>query len=1109
MTTLPENAFVFLDPRGKRWPRLRLVLVVSSLLVLLAAVLFVRTLFITPALALPRTVLEMKARLHMLAESALPPASPPLWLRFTKPGSKAVSAGQPDGDDTAPVRLAFVVDWDQASLASAAAHAGEITHLCPEYLSLGDGEGRILQEPRPRVLDLAQDRELAVLPLLTNLLGNAWQPEAVEGLAAGPVAAQERFVADLAERLQEIAAAGVLVEWGQLDPAYRAAITGLLARMAQGLHEEGLELWLNVPVGLELKALDLEALAPVVDRFVARLHDENGEEDLAGPIASRAWLEGWLDTLLGYGRPGQWVIALGAYGYDWIDGQARPEPLSFAEVMTRAGRAGVVGCDSDDASGTPHFSYDDSGVSHTVWFLDAATMLSQARAALARQVGGLAITRLGTEDPGIWPALGLAARSALAPEDLAGLADLTADGPVAHLGSGEFLRLEENPANGRRALSLAADGWVIAHYQRFPSYRTVLHQGQGRPDEVAISFDDGPDPRYTPAILDLLAARGVKAAFFLLGNKMEEHPELVRRIVAEGHEVGLHTYSHPDLAEVSGERAELELNASQRLLESLTGRSTILFRPPYHAAPRPMTGTELAPIRLAQALGYLTVMSSIDTEDWTRPGVEAMVTAVKRQRGWGQIILLHDAGGDREQTVAALPAILDYLQERGDRVVSLATLLGQPAATVMPPVPAGEDLLARLVTGTGFAVLRLAGELFWAFMVVATGLVVLRTGIVCALAVRHWRRQRAAPPPPSAFQPPVSVLMAAYNEEKVIGRTLAALLATDYPGDLEVIVVDDGSGDRTGEVVQEWQQRDPRIRLLTQSNQGKARALRHGLAAARHEIVVTLDADTQFAAQTIRQLVQPLADARVAAVSGHARVGNPTSFISRCQDLEYLCGFNLDRRAFQEWNCVTVVPGAVGALRRAAVLAAGGISPDTLAEDTDLTLTLHRHGQRIAYVPEALAWTEAPLAIGALACQRFRWAFGVLQCLWKHRDLVFHPRAGALGWFALPGIWFFQILLVAVGPVADVLLLGCLLTGAGGSIYLYFLVFLAMDLILAALACFLEGEPLARAWRMVPMRLVYRPLLAWVVWRAVLRAVQGVWVGGGKLERTATVTARA
>ena len=417
--------------------------------------------------------------------------------------------------------------------------------------------------------------------------------------------------------------------------------------------------------------------------------------------------------------------------------------------------------------------------------------------------------------------------------------------------------------------------------------------------------------------------------------------------------------------------------------------------------------------------------------------------------------------------------------------------------------------MARLASLLGFRTLHALLGFLWSFMIVATALIVVRTLLIIALALRQRRLRRverrvheeAALPPV-----PVSVVIAAYNEEKVIAATLRSVLDTDYPGEVEVVVVNDGSKDGTGRVVEELARAEPRLRYVAQPNAGKSEALRHGVELARHGLLVFLDADTLFQRDTIRNLVAPFDDPKVGAVSGHARVGNLRSFIARCQSLEYICGFNLDRRAYDLWNCITVAPGAISALRRDALREAGGFLPDTLAEDTDLTLTLHRRGYRVRYIAGAVAWTEAPETIGALAKQRFRWCYGTMQCLWKHRDMLFNPRFGALGFFSLPSIWFFQIILVALTPMVDLLLLGSILLGDGAAVVPYFLVFLVLDQFLAVLACLLEGEPLAKSWIMIPMRLIYRPLLSWVVWKSIISAARGVLVGWGKLERTASVT---
>ena len=695
----------------------------------------------------------------------------------------------------------------------------------------------------------------------------------------------------------------------------------------------------------------------------------------------------------------------------------------------------------------------------------------------------------------------------------------------------------------------------------------------------------------------------------MVGKNAEDYPDLVRRVVAEGHEIGNHTYYHTNLAACPDWQTRTELNATQRLLEDLTGRSTTFFRPPYNADSRPNDLLGLNPLDIAQQLDYLTVLEDIDPEDWAKPGADVILERVKTLRRQGSIILLHDAGGDRAQTVEALPRIIDYLRARGDTIVPVSRLLNLTRDDVNPPLTADDQTVSRWASNAVFRGAHVVVGFLWAFMTVATVLVAARTALVVWLALRQRRATTGTPdarqgvrsrgkgsrhaanavvnanappgrvengisnvaepvvnvangvysdangvypvangvrsvsnelvsvdapsgdvanvvysvenprgnpaepianvdnPPGSVSAAPVSVVIAAFNEGKVIANTLASVLLTDYPGAIEIIVVDDGSRDDTAAVVTAFAEHEPRVRLLRQPNGGKSVALAHGVAHARHEFLVFLDADTHFDRRTLGALVAPFASPKVGAVSGHAKVGNRRTFIARCQALEYLCGFNLDRRAYDLWNCITVAPGAISALRRRALEGAGGFNPDTLAEDTDLTLTLHKRGWRIRYAADAVAYTEAPETVRTLAKQRFRWCYGTMQCLWKHRDMLFNPRFRALGLFSLPGVWFFQIALVALTPVVDGILLGALFAGNARIVLPYVLAFLLLDQLIAVLACALEGEPLRRSWLMVPMRLIYRPLLSWVVWKSIVTAARGVLVGWGKLERTASVSA--
>ena len=1112
----PETVtpFVFSDPAGKRWPRLRLILLIAGVLCFLGTVLFVQTLFVTPQMSMPFSLRQLKGQLKALQKENPAGHISPTSLLWQKFGAARQAAKKLGGSAPAPppkprkkspnneVRLAFYTNGDPYSYASLEQHAAQITHVCPEWMTVINGLGDVQIDADPRLPKLAASKGIALMPLLTNLIGDNWQPEAIENLAHGPRDRQERFIGKVIAILRDAKATGVVVDWEQIDPAYKKDITGFIDKFADALHDDNKELWLCVQPGQELDYIDFESLADNVDRFVAMLFDETSDTDPPGPLGSRSWFEGWLHVLLEDSDTKQWIIALGSYGYDWTIGGKKAELITFPEAMTRANNAEVESAEAVAPGYNPYFYFEDGDKEHGVWFLDVVTFLNELREVRDQKAGGFALYRLGTEDPAIWNALNVPRNFKLDNQTRQSLELLRATDTITDVGDGEIVSVDESRTDGMRNLTVDRDGYLSAKYVKFPEFPTLYHQGAGGEHQVAFTFDDGPSPDWTPKILNILKAANVKAAFFLVGANAERYPGLVRRIVEEGHEIGNHTYYHPNLALCWPEHIRLELNATQLLLETITGRATTLFRPPYAADTSPSQLRELTPLQIAQDLNYLVVLESIDPQDWAKPGADVILQRVKQQRRDGSIILLHDAGGDRSQTVSALPRILDWLHTRGDSVVPLSTLLGTTRDAVMPPLQQGGQSLTRLVSSIGFRIYHGIEEFLWAFMIVATALVVIRTLIVIWLAYGFRRGPKAD------FAEPISVVMAAYNEGKVIAETLRALLGTDYKGEIEVIVVNDGSRDETSAEVERVAHVDPRVRLLQQENLGKARALQRGLAAVHHGIVVFIDADTQCQHDTLPRLLEPFADERIGAVSGHAKVGNLRTFIARCQALEYTCGFNLDRRAYNRWNCVTVVPGAISAIRKDAIDEAGGLSLQTLAEDTDLTLSLHKHRQRIVYVPDAIAWTEAPESVRTLARQRFRWAYGTLQCLWKHRDMVFNWNYRALGWFSLPSIWFFQIVLVAVTPMVDLFLLASLPFGAWRAVMPFVITFLSMDVILATLACILEREPILRAWRILPMRLIYRPMLSYCIWKAILRAVKGAWVSWGKLERTASVPVR-
>jgi cellulose synthase/poly-beta-1,6-N-acetylglucosamine synthase-like glycosyltransferase/peptidoglycan/xylan/chitin deacetylase (PgdA/CDA1 family)/spore germination protein YaaH len=1095
---LKDEKFIFHDAHGRRWTRFKIFAFCGSSLALLASILFVGSLFVAPPIAPPNSFSAMKSQISNYERRGRAPQltiSDRILSRLLAEKAPAMKAS------TAPVssdgvRAGFFADWDEAAFRSLEKNGSVLTHLCPEWLTYKNSEVGIQDDP---AVDMERIREVfhsKLMPVLSNLDGSRRVPESVEWLAHAGTREQKAFIDDLASRLQEVDAAGVVIDWEEVDAGEEGELSALVAAIALGLKAKGLETWLCVTMDSAFSNWDYDVLSPKVESFVAFLHDENGENDAPGPIASQDWVEGWLQLIDRTGNPGQWIASLACHGIDWDEGSEHGEVVSFADAMSRAGNAGCTNVQTTEYELNGTFSYYYEGKAHEVWFLDVASFANQWNAARISGLGGVAINRLGMEDPSIWKVLNVG--SAISPIHLDKL--MPGGMAITSIGNGEVVGLDPTTADGRRSFSTDSKGRILANYENPPAHPTLFRQGAIEPDRVAITFDDGPDPEWTPQILDILKNRGVKAAFFIVGDEGERNPDLVRRIVAEGHEIGNHSFTHPNLAEQPASMIRLQLNATQRLIESLTGRSTNLFRPPYNADSHPSKLEELLPISIAQSLGYMTILENIDPKDWEKPSSAELLERVKAARNEGHIILLHDGGGDRSATVEALPAIIDYLHERGDRITGIGELLGMDSTKTMPPLSSEGSTLERTASGIGFEILRWLQNFLHGFLVLGTILVVIRTILVLALARLHKKPAGAE----NGYQPPVSVIIPAFNEEKVISKTILSLLGSDYVGELEVLVVDDGSTDATAaaaEVVG-----DSRVRVVRQINAGKAMALQRAVEMASNEILVFVDADTQFESTAMGHLVAPFADSGIGAVSGHARVGNLRTFLARCQDLEYVCGFNLDRRAYAAWNCITVAPGAISAIRRSAVIQAGGFSAETLAEDTDLTLSIHKTGLRVEYQPAAVAHTEAPETFATLARQRFRWAYGTLQCVFKHADMLFNPRFKALGFFSLPGILFFQVLLVALSPFIDLLLLQSIFLGHSEDVLPYFMAFMLCDLLVAAVAVRFECLPLRTALRIIPQRFLYRPLLSYVIWKSLLHAVRGAWVGWGKLQRTATVS---
>ena len=1149
---------VFYDPRRARWKRVRLL---SNLLGVFITGLVI--FFIYSAMhGVPLPELFLQSQKHpyrALKEKEKEKARERRRLAIKRGHRKSkVAPSQVKLNAEEGIRAAFYVDWDAASFSSLREYAHQIDLLFPEWLHVLTADGRLqgVTNETNKLFDVvnrsgvhpvddkvmpflkAEDTGMEVFPMVNNFDGTDWVNIAS---FLGDPNARARFRQQVALFLAADKYRGLMVDFETFPKSAQPGYQQLLAELASDLHAKGMKLYASVQARNE--DFDYAAVSRHADGVVLMNYDEHYPGGIPGPVASQDWFVKNLEIAKKTIPQDKLICAIGNYGYDWVHKPKRgklPPGMKDTNVSVQeawlAARDSEEDVDFDGDSSNPHFSYlDEHDLRHDIWFLDAITALNEMRAAQRLGIRTFALWRLGGEDRSLWRVWDVPGDPS-APDKLK---DVSPGQLVDMEGEGEILRIEDRPANGQRSIEVDSTTGLITDetFSSLPTPYRVARYGGSR-NQIAITFDDGPDPQWTPKILDVLKREHAPATFFLIGIQADKFGDITQRIYREGHEIGNHTFTHPDISNISHGYMKLELNLTEQLFGSRLGIRTILFRPPYSIDQEPDTADQVRPLEITQDMGYITVGDKIDPNDWreTQPGSAEQITAhvlnhlppcALNDQRCGNIILLHDGGGNRAETVRALPMIIEGIRTRGYQVVPVYQLLGKTKVEIMPPLPANERWSARL-NWIGFWLFDIGIKAITAIFFLGDLLMTGRLIFVGIFAIYDRLRNQSygTPAEKAAFRPKVVVLIPAYNEEKVIERTVRAALDSTYPN-LRVIVIDDGSKDSTLGVARRAFAEEAeagRVLILTKPNSGKADALNFGLQYVRdhEEIFVGIDADTVIAPDAISHLVPRFLNPKVGAVAGNAKVGNRMNLWTRWQALEYITSQNFERRALNTWGAVSVVPGAIGAWRTAAVREAGSYHTDTVAEDADLTMALLQNGYRVEYEDLSLAFTEAPVNANGLMRQRFRWSFGILQSVWKHRGAF--ARKGALGWIALPNIVIFQILLPLVSPFIDLMF-------AVGAIWyflqkyfhpesadpasfqrlvVFFVAFLIIDFLASTVAFALERRPDARedAWLLSQVwlqRFAYRQLFSVVLLKTLKRALEGRRFAWDKLERTAAV----
>ncbi|HUX44203.1 MAG TPA: glycosyltransferase [Terracidiphilus sp.] len=1166
---MPEKQ-IFFDPLRKRWKRLRRILDAVAVLITLVVVGFIINIIHNqqlPELLLPTPRHNYRALRdgHKLLRNPKY-ARPARRKTRRKPSEIPFNSGE-------GLRAAYYVEDDPDSYSSLKEHIHQIDLLFPQWLHIDAPAGRlmaltagnrefpvvdgaVIRDPDQldkvkRVIQAAHE-ETEIFPNLNN-----YNPRTQNwDTGVGDVLADPDKSAALQSQILRFLTAFPAYRGLSLDieslpdsaqPAYLAFIQQLYAQM----HPRDLRLYINV--GASTPSPELKQIAANSDGIVLMNYDEHEVDSDPGPVASQDWFVANLRRFLKVVPKQKLICALGNYGYDWtLSIPAKPlrhrraqkpkvlntDVLQVADAWQRAADADAD-LDLDDKSLNPHYEYidEDDNVRHVVWFLDGVTVLNEMRAARELGLQTFALWRLGSEDSSMWNVWD----RPTSPASLNALGAVQPGHDVDSEGAGDILRVTGLPSPGKRTVQADPDEpdprkklIVDEHMDVYPRTYTVQYYGY-HPKEVAISFDDGPDPIWTPRILDILKAKHVKGTFLMIGEEALQNIGLMRRVVDEGNEIGNHTYSHPDISEISPRQLNLEIKLTERLFESKLGLQPLYFRPPYDIDEEPDTDDQAAPIVRIQHEGYIIVGNKIDTNDWDErvhktpqeiadSVLDQLAVMKSKPQFRGSVILMHDGGGNRAATVAALPVLIDTLRAHGYTFVPVSALMGKTTAQVMPRL----SFWARVRTipdSIAFSTLAI----LWSFIVfvffVGDVLMSARLLLVGLFAVidRLRRPHRQASP---GFCPRIAVLVPAYNEETVIVRTIRSVLNSDY-SNLHVIVIDDGSSDRTFDVAREAYTAEiaaGRLQVLTKPNGGKAAALNFALEHLSEEFYVGIDADTVIPADAISKLIPHFEDPKVGAVAGNAKVGNRVNLWTRWQALEYITSQNFERRALDLFNVVTVVPGAIGAWRTAPVKVAGGYPLNTVAEDADLTMNLLEQQFKVVYEDRALAFTEAPIDAKGLMRQRFRWSFGTLQSVWKHRAAF--VRNKAMGLFALPNILIFQMLLPLVSPFIDLIFVVGVVhyfidrhfhpeaasSASLQKLLAYFGAFLLIDFITSAIAFSLERRHPANkgdGWLLFHIwlqRFAYRQVFSFVLFKTLMRALDGKPFNWDKLERTAKMS---